>query len=617
MGGQVSRHNNNPLRGPVPITSLPGYSFYEHHAEDCIVPSFPSTLSHHHRPHCQCPCCIVPCAPHQSKQARRPTYNLPLVQESEPPLLFHPTTKGSQIIIDQSQRNVTRRGSFCNAIVFCNRSVSVNEVVRLKITHTHHAWQGALRIGFTSLDPARMNPKSLPKYSCPDLASQSNFWVKPLPEALLCSETVISFWVTRKGRVLYRINESIPKRLFRQVNSFLPLWALVDVYGKTKGVQLLDSETLPPDLSKISSLTRCQTVGSNRRQQLPLMELYEEGQDEDDDEHQYSDHMPQNSQNLRLCSELRESQDNELHIHAVHGEHLRMTDHHTVVTVDHEGEDKMLVFTSRPLECSESVFLMLHTVEQASLIYGVTACDPATLNSRDLPNDPTLLLGHGEFRAVGLEAVPLLDEDILGFEVNAEGELIMSINGVNHGVQLCVDNSRPLWMVFAPSKNITQLKIFGLSSHSDVQGLGRSPSFATTPTEPNVIHIRHLNSSQPSPGGPARTVENLVQLLNTPSSTQANVANVTSYNERQLRLSSSSHTETEKSALASSPSSPSALPATDDCAICCDDTADTALYNCGHLCLCYKCALRLKQDKATCPICRKPIKDIIKTYRGS
>jgi len=50
------------------------------------------------------------------------------------PLLFHPSTKGSQIVMDMSQRTVKRQASFCNAITFSNRPTAVYEQVRLKVT---------------------------------------------------------------------------------------------------------------------------------------------------------------------------------------------------------------------------------------------------------------------------------------------------------------------------------------------------------------------------------------------------------------------------------------------------------------------------------------------------
>ncbi|XP_026110249.1 E3 ubiquitin-protein ligase NEURL1-like isoform X1 [Carassius auratus] len=155
------------------------------------------------------------------------------------PLLFHPNAKGSQIVMDLAQRSVKRQASFCNGITFSNRPIALYEQVRLKITKKQCCWSGALRLGFTSKDPSRINPDSLPKYACPDLVSQSGFWAKALPEEFANEGNLISFWVDKKGRVFYRINDSSPMLFFSGVRTTEPLWALIDVYGLTRGVQLL------------------------------------------------------------------------------------------------------------------------------------------------------------------------------------------------------------------------------------------------------------------------------------------------------------------------------------------------------------------------------------------
>jgi len=113
-----------------------------------------------------------------------------------------------------------------------------------QITKKQCCWSGALRLGFTSKDPSRIHPDSLPKYACPDLVSQSGFWAKALPEEFANEGNIIAFWVDKKGRVFYRINESAAMLFFSGVRTADPLWALVDVYGLTRGVQLL-GEWLP------------------------------------------------------------------------------------------------------------------------------------------------------------------------------------------------------------------------------------------------------------------------------------------------------------------------------------------------------------------------------------
>ncbi|CAF3349414.1 unnamed protein product [Rotaria socialis] len=57
------------------------------------------------------------------------------------------------------------------------------------------------------------------------------------------------------------------------------------------------------------------------------------------------------------------------------------------------------------------------------------------------------------------------------------------------------------------------------------------------------------------------------------------------------------------------------------CTVCLSAIADTVLYRCGHLCVCYMCGLQLQQatsaNACKCPICRAPVDDILRVYRSS
>ncbi|CAN9499715.1 unnamed protein product [Ophioblennius macclurei] len=530
------------------------------------------------------------------------------------PLLFHPSTKGSQIVMDMSQRTVKRQASFCNAITFSNRPIAVYEQVRLKITKKQCCWSGALRLGFTSKDPSRINPDTLPKYACPDLVSQSGFWAKALPEELSNEGNVISFWVDKKGRVFYRINNSSPMLFFSGVHVAEPLWALIDVYGLTRGVQLLESEMVPLDCLRPHSFTAAhrasiQQNGDDPRLSislcslnLPQQEMHLEEDDEDEERLQTlstnSCHVPQNSQNSQQCS-LLPSLDTDLHFHSVHGVHVTALDKHTMARLDHRGDERTLAFTSRPARCSETVFVKVKAgaTRPGSLSYGVTSCDPAALRPSDLPSNPESLVDRKEFWAVCRVTVPLHSGDILGFVVNPEGEVMMSHNAVSAGMQLCVDNSRPLWMFFGLHGNITQLRILGSSLHADPRGPSVPSSPSCTPNTPTMLCSGNSESN-----------------LNT----QLNI----NLNSNYHALFSSSTGTTPSSPFASHPESPTFASCSgswsDECTICYENVVDTVLYACGHMCLCYACGLKLKKmANACCPICRRTIKDIIKTYRST
>lgn len=54
-----------------------------------------------------------------------------------------------------------------------------------------------------------------------------------------------------------------------------------------------------------------------------------------------------------------------------------------------------------------------------------------------------------------------------------------------------------------------------------------------------------------------------------------------------------------------------------ECAICLEKVPDCALYTCGHMCMCYECAINvLKKQGALCPICRQPVRDVIRIFKS-
>ncbi|CAM1296764.1 Uncharacterised protein r2_g606 [Pycnogonum litorale] len=52
------------------------------------------------------------------------------------------------------------------------------------------------------------------------------------------------------------------------------------------------------------------------------------------------------------------------------------------------------------------------------------------------------------------------------------------------------------------------------------------------------------------------------------------------------------------------------------CAVCYDKPMDSILYSCGHVCMCYNCAMQQwhGEEAGRCPICRSIILDVIRIY---
>mmetsp|Transcript_21614 Transcript_21614/g.27506 ORF Transcript_21614/g.27506 Transcript_21614/m.27506 type:complete len:512 (+) Transcript_21614:3-1538(+) len=62
------------------------------------------------------------------------------------------------------------------------------------------------------------------------------------------------------------------------------------------------------------------------------------------------------------------------------------------------------------------------------------------------------------------------------------------------------------------------------------------------------------------------------------------------------------------------PTSP-AVPTNPKCCICHDRSKDSALYECGHACVCFECGNKLVVTGATCPVCSVGVSDCLKFYQ--
>lgn len=152
---------------------------------------------------------------------------------------FHPHTKGKNIRLDAQLRRATRKNSFCHGLTFSQRPIRLYEQVRLRLSGVHSGWSGALRFGFTSLDPSELASSDIPKYACPDLVARPGYWAKALPERLAARDNVLAFWADRHGRVFYTVNDGEPVLFHCGLSAARPLWAIIDIYGITQEVTLL------------------------------------------------------------------------------------------------------------------------------------------------------------------------------------------------------------------------------------------------------------------------------------------------------------------------------------------------------------------------------------------
>ncbi|XP_057205951.1 E3 ubiquitin-protein ligase NEURL1B isoform X1 [Triplophysa rosa] len=516
---------------------------------------------------------------------------------------FHPHAKGKNIRLDAQLRRATRKNSFCNGITFSQRPVRLYEKVRLRLSGIHTGWSGALRFGFTSLDPSELALVDIPKYACPDLVTRPGNWAKALPERLAMRDNVLAFWADRHGRVFYSINDGEPILFHCGLSVACPLWAIIDIYGITQEVTLLESTFAESVATGCLSTARLSAYlpqsnhdsanySNNQLEtnqaaaaKFATLQLSSYNQLNPCCSASSTASSSNASTTQRAARGLSSPLDNDLHFHPVRGPDVVLSNDRTVACTHFLDSSRTLMFSDRPVRVGETLYMEVGHLGLpyfGALLFGMTSCDPGTLNAGELPADPEVLLDRKEYWVVYRGFPVPTAGDVLSFTLLANGEVHHGVNGGARGRLLCVDSSQVLWAFFTLHGAVNRLRILGT--------IQSSPSSCSS-------------ASQGS----------------TPDDSDSDLA----FSVNRSSSASESSLVTAPSSPLSPPVSPT-LSSTDaplsnkinECTVCFDHEVDTVIYTCGHMCLCNDCGLRLKrQINSCCPICRRPIKDVIKTYR--
>uniref|UniRef100_A0A2K5KGK7 RING-type E3 ubiquitin transferase n=2 Tax=Colobus angolensis palliatus TaxID=336983 RepID=A0A2K5KGK7_COLAP len=246
-----------------------------------------------------------------------------------------------------------------------------------------------------------------------------------------------------------------------------------------------------------------------------------------------------------------------------------------------------VTFTQRPIRLYEQVRLRLVAVRpgwSGALRFGFTAHDPSLMSAQDIPKYacPDLVTRPGYWAKALPENLALRDT-VLAYWADRHGRVFYSVNDGEPVLFHCgVAVGGPLWAL---------IDVYGITDEVQLLGTLQSSPATTTPSG-------SLSGSQDD-------------------------------SDSDMTFSVNQSSSASESSLVTAPSSPLSPPVSPvfsppepagikngECTVCFDGEVDTVIYTCGHMCLCHSCGLRLKrQARACCPICRRPIKDVIKIYR--
>lgn len=106
-------------------------------------------------------------------------------------------------------------------------------------------------------------------------------------------------------------------------------------------------------------------------------------------------------------------------------------------------------------------------------------------------------------------------------------------------------------------------------------------------------------------------------MVTSPQRLQVQLPNTESINSLTAQMTAQ-QTENQRKAVQLAAQQQIAADNSVQCAICYENPIDSVLYMCGHMCMCYNCAIQQWRGigGGHCPLCRAVIRDVIRTYKS-
>ncbi|CAL1535581.1 unnamed protein product [Lymnaea stagnalis] len=534
-------------------------------------------------------------------------------------LQFH-DTHGDNIELLNNKTRARRYESFCKGICFSNRPIAICERVYVKFVETNTSWSGVLRFGFTSVNPVTLRGCDLPRYACPDLTNKPGNWAKALGERYTTSNILLHFSVNRAGDVFYGVNGEEKGLFFSGVVTSQPLWAMLDIYGNTVGVEFshANAEIEPP-------ANAAQFDASPQPSEVDLFSFSNLSINES------QPHSPTPSSPLPGVHWHAGITLIPLHLHMLQGKNIRVSSDRTIAVRLREEYCNAFVFTARPIRCGETIVIQVLSIDRSyigGLGFGLTACDPTKVDPNSLPDDSDLLLDRLEYWVVNKDVCrnPEVGDE-LSFYLTESGEVKYARNNQAPVTLMHVDRTLPLWAFFDVYGNIQKIKIIGTTT-TPIQGrLPRSQSLTNYNSNITPANGATFNDFGDAAHSNAGLIVAMPPAISVPGPMSLPANMFRSNSVPVSYLSSSAQQEAgdgfpmpHHTSLPATPLSPTTNPQVEDgasdCKVCWEQTINCVLYTCGHMCLCYNCATTIRGEKGLCPICRQAIVDVIKIYRS-
>lgn len=538
------------------------------------------------------------------------------VKNHLPPVQFH-HVHGPNVKLTKSKCVARRTQSFCQALVFSNRVILPNERIYIKVLEIAKGWSGTIRFGFTAVDPATL-ARRMPKHACPDMTNAGHTWARALADEVVRRNSVIHFSYNKNGLIHYGINNQDCGVFHANIGTNQNLWFIVDIYGLTAAVELIDPRVNSASSElDISQLDDSQLASMNRSTMFKSTSAMDElfgryGANESRLRKKHS-----RKQAARHAAMLQKSwYENPFRTpllnfdsppHQQYASGVQQLPNLNSINLPSAQQNiySPLPNTAIPLRTAHDVhdYYQIYTKanpnisrqQQAPnprLIGNVSTADGSALASSTIAsNAPTCstALDSSSLDAVELDLSQRLDSAHLGDRQPRNRSSLMhstpktsrSLAGGAQYAPVAAARKRTIQQQLQTSTSQTNLKTRGADASDKVAGnrLKASKSQASTSLSASKL-------AGASNGG---------------------VGNEKSRTRHSIKSQRSS-TSLDRDKNNNSPPSK-------DCPICFERPINCVLYQCGHMCTCYECGVKQwKTQSRTCPICRTIIKDVIKTY---
>jgi len=524
------------------------------------------------------------------------------------PICFNTSVHGENVRLSNDGLVAKRKQSFCKGIVFSNRALLINEEISIIVTSLNKQWNGSLRFGFCNVNPYNFKNK-LPKYMCPNLTNLQGFYARALKDEETQIGSVITFWLNEYGQIMYKIDGHLVG-VFDQVDYHhinKPMWAMIDIYGLVDSIKIVNTDNFvfhnkPESTRSMNDLNNLSSNFSDLNLNYPV----------------FSSPQHRNSHNLNgnffltlqpkqaPISRFYKNVDfNRMQLSETTGVNIKLNSNRTIASRKNLSTNFGYVFTERPLNLNEKLVIQILKNDQlfnGNLGFGLTTCNPANLKSFELPEDSHKLIDRKEYW--------IIIKDVLA-NAKAGDELSFMINDANQ--VLLTKNDLPPVKLFQVEANQRFYALF------DLHGKTTKISVLGTFYEKNQVQFINTINQNLSQNLINRNLSNVIQLKQSPKvENNLNKFSPSQYiplND-QIRQSNKMVNLSPETLEKQTKINQGTQNINGECTICFEQSINCVLYQCGHMCMCYDCARKQWNNVGggQCPICRREILDVIRTY---